>query len=97
MNIEMLVGVASLPPSFPFSGIYMHFTVETGKAAYTFATHCNSRTALGNSRMSGIQNDYGFCYYKVHSFLKQCCARSSGKTPKARALPRFWVSIKNVL
>ena len=30
----MLVGVASLPPE------YRHFTIETGKTAYTFATQC---------------------------------------------------------
>ena len=35
----MLVGVASLPPSFPPSGTKA-FTVETGKTACTFATQC---------------------------------------------------------
>ena len=37
--IEMLVGVASHPHSLPLE--YGHFTVETGKTAYTFATQCN--------------------------------------------------------
>ena len=32
------VGVASLPHSRPPE--YRHFTVETGKTAYTFATQC---------------------------------------------------------
>ena len=34
----MLVGVASLPHTCPPE--YRHFTVETGKTAYTFATQC---------------------------------------------------------
>ena len=37
-NIEMLVGVASLPHSRPPE--YRHLTVETGKTVYTFATQC---------------------------------------------------------
>ena len=39
MNIEMLVGwLASLPHSRPPE--CRHFTAETGKTAYTFATQC---------------------------------------------------------
>ena len=35
----MLVGVAFLPHSHPPE--HRHFTVETGKTAYTYATQCN--------------------------------------------------------
>ena len=38
-NIEMVEGVPSLPYSSPPE--YRHFTVETGKTLYTFATQCN--------------------------------------------------------
>ena len=40
-NIEMLVGVASLPHSRPPE--YRHFTVETGKTVNTFAKQCISQ------------------------------------------------------
>ncbi len=38
----MLVGVASLPAE------HRHFTVETGKTAYNFATQCTSWTYCPN-------------------------------------------------